>query len=489
MTLHCRKSTRNAPLTSRFPKKMFAAAGSSSRRWVLRSALFLLIPLVGTNAFTQTNAPSPQPKPITLQDAVGIALKNNPTIQSADAYAEAVRSGIAEAEAGRYPRLDFSEGFTRGNNPVYVFGSLLTQRQFTAQNFALGFLNYPTPLDNFRMQFSAGVPIYDAGQASRRVRDARLDTEGAQRARERTSQEIIFNVINAYTNELLAHENVRVAEAALKSTQEDLARAQARQDQGQALLSDVLLAKVQMAQAQEALISARNAEAIGQATLNVAMGVPEDAPHQVQGALGETSFESGTLVERQQRALTARPDYQQALIGKEKATNGIHMARADFLPTVNAFSSWEVDNQNFASRGGNNWIAGASLNFNLFDGGARRARLAQSHARERQAEAMQTQMASAVRLQVREAFLNLTAARERMEVSRQSASQIEESLRILRDRYETGLATITDLLGTETAHARAQRDYLNAVYDYRIAIAALELATGDLAPGSQSVVR
>jgi outer membrane protein TolC len=429
------------------------------------------------------------PKELTLARAVDIALKNNPTLKAADAYAEAVRRGISEAQASRYPRLDFSEGFTRGNNPVYVFGSLLTQRQFTEENFALPLLNVPPPLNNFRTQFSATLPLYDAGQISRRARDARLDAESAERARERTSQEVIFNVITAYLNVLLASESMRVAKAYVASTQKDLERAQARQEAGQALLSDVLSAQVQLAQAKEALIRARNGVAVAQAALNVAMGVAEDTPEQIRGKLSETVFETGTLAERQQRALAARPDYQQILLGRDKAQNGVSMARAGFLPTLGAFGSWELDNQKFAAQGGNNWIAGATFNFNLFDGGSRRAQLGESRARERQAEAMREQMAATIRLQVRQAFLNMTAASARKEVSRESASQAQESLRILQDRYDSGLATITDVLSAEAAHARAQQDFLSALYDYRLAYATLELATGELGPGSQVLVR
>ena len=463
------------------------------RRWCAVLFLWVCVGAHGSPAQeppegTPAAAPTPA-KTLTLPEAVQLALKNNPSIQAADAYADAVRQGIVAAAANRYPHLDFSEGFERGNNPVYVFSSLLMQRQFSQQNFQLGLLNFPTPVDNFRTRFAASMPLYDAGQTTRRVRDARLDAQGAGRALERTSQEIIFSVIQAYTSELLAHENVRVAEASVKSTGEDLARAQARQEQGQALLSDVLLAQVQLAQAREDLIRARYSEAIGQATLNVAMGAPEDAVHQVEGALAESTFDGGALDDRQRRALAARADYQQVLIGKAKAENGLSRARAEFLPTLDTFAGWEVDNETFASRGGNNWIAGATLNFNLFDGGARRAKVAESRARERQADALAAQMASAIRLQVREAFLDLDSARQRVEVARQSAAQAAESLRILRDRYETGLGSITDMLGVETAHTRAQRDYLNGIFDCRIAYAALELATGELAADSQAVVR
>jgi outer membrane protein len=449
--------------------------------------------LIGAGVSQAQNAPPGQAanvaREITLPQAVEVALKNNPTIQAADSYADAVRHAVAAAKAGYYPHLDFSEGLVRSNNPVFVFSSLLTERQFTAQDFALGSLNFPLPLDNFRAQFAAAMPLYDAGQTSRAVRSARLDSQEAQQGAARTRQEVIYSVINAYLGQLLAQESIRVAEASVKSTSADLGRARARQEQGQALMSDVLSAQVQLAQAQEELIRAQNDVATAQASLDVAMGLPEDAPELAQGPLSETVFDSGNLADRQQRALDLRPDYQQALIGNEKAGNAAAGARAQFLPTLSIFSSVEQDNETFAAHGGNNWAAGATLNFDLFDGGARRAQLAESHARERQAEALRTQMASGIRLQVREAYLSLNAARQRVEVSRDAASQAEESLTILRNRYEAGLVTITDLLSAETAHARAQRDHLSAVYDDRIAYAALELATGELGPGSAAVVR
>jgi len=463
------------------------------RRWRALLVIWVCVGASGALAQAQRGeGGSPLPGPalaLTLRAAVDIALKNNPSIRAADAYADAVHRGIAIAASGRYPRLDFSEGVERGNNPVYVFSSLLTERRFTQQNFTLGALNFPTPVDNFRTQFAASAPLYDAGQTGRRVRDAKLEAEGAQTALQRTSQEIIFTIVQSYTNELLANESVRVAEAAAKSTSEDLSRAQSRQEQGQALLSDVLLAKVQLAQAQEELIRARNSEALAKANLNVTMGIAEDSSHALNGQLAEVSFEPGSLEERQKRALAERPDNQQALIARAKAANGIGEARAEFLPTLNSFATWEVDNQAFAARGGNNWIAGASLNINIFDGGAKRARIGEARARERQAEAAAGQLASAIRLQVREAFLNLDAARQRVEVSRESAAQAQESLRILQDRYAASLATITDVLAAETARDRAERDHLNAIFDYRISYAALELATGELAPGSRAIIQ
>ena len=284
-------------------------------------------------------------------------------------------------------------------------------------------------------------------------------------------------------------QNADVAEAEVKSAQSDLHRAEARQEEGQAVPSDLLSAQVQLAQAQEDLLQAQNAVDLAHAALNVAMGLSEDAATTIASQLGESTFEAGALADREQLALKNRPDLREAGLGVERAANGSHMARADFLPKVNAFGSWEEDNQTFLTRGGNNWTAGVALNFNVFDGGANRARLAAARYRQTQAQAQVAQMAAAVKLQVREAYLNLTTAQQRVEVSRQAQSEAEESLRIIQNRYEAGLATITDLLQVETAHTSAQKNYLNALFDYRLSYAALELATGELAPDSPAVTR
>ena len=444
--------------------------------------------LAGFPLKAQTKVPAPG-GPVSLAQAVNIALKNNPTIHAASAYTSAAQHAIDAAKAGYMPQLNFSEGFTRGNNPVYVFGTLLTQRQFTAANFDLGFLNTPPPVDNFRTQFSASMPLYDFGRTSGRVKDARIQAQTVREGASRTEQGVVFDVVNAYLNGLLAKEQVRVAQAAVTMAEADLQRAQAREKQGLAVASDVLSSQTQLAQAKEDLIRAQNGVAISQAALNVAMGVSEDAPTTTEGKLAAVQISVGDLPILQQQALKQRPDYHEAQLQAQRAGNSVSLAKKEFLPRLDMMGSWEQDNQTFAARGGNNWIAGATLTFNIFNGGARKAQIAESKAYQQSAEAMRLQMESAVRLQVREAYLNLNAARQRVEVSRDSAAQAQESLRILRNRYDAGLATIMDVLRAETMRTAAQNNHLNAVYDYRLAFAALELATGDLGPNSPAVTQ
>lgn len=478
-------------MNMRFPKFLNKLPCFSSPRAAANAVAAVAILsafLSGPSLWAQAKTPTPS-GPVSLAQAVTIALKNNPSVHAASAYADAAQHAIDAAKAGYMPHLNFSEGVTRGNNPVYVFGTLLTQRQFTAANFDLGFLNTPPAVDNFRTQFSASMPLYDFGRTSGMVRNARIQAQSVQQAANRNDQNVVYDVINAYLNGLLAREQVRVAKSAVAMAQADLDRAHAREQQGLAVASDVLSAQAQLAQAKENLIRAQNAVAISQSALNVAMGVSEAAPTQTQGKLAPVQAAVGDLASLQQQALKQRPDYHEAQLQAERAGNSVSLAKKEFLPRIDMMGSWEQDNQTFAARGGNNWIAGATLSFNIFNGGARRAQIAESRAYERRAEAMRRQMESAVRLQVREAYLNLNAARQRVEVSQDSAAQAEESLRILQNRYDAGLATIMDVLRAETMRTSAQNNHLNAVYDYRLAFAALELATGKLGPGSAAVTQ
>ena len=101
--------------------------------------------------------------PLTLEEAMKRA-------QGETVDARALAATIAEAEArmqgaqsGLWPRVDLTETLQRGNNPVYAFSSLLSQRRFTAANFALPSLNHPDPVTNTRTAIGIDQPIFDAG--------------------------------------------------------------------------------------------------------------------------------------------------------------------------------------------------------------------------------------------------------------------------------------------------------------------------------------
>ena len=266
-------------------------------------------------------------------------------------------------------------------------------------------------------------------------------------------------------------------------------RSQARFDSGLTVESDLLTAKVRMAARQQEVIRARNTLEVARAQLNTAMGMPLDSPFQTTEALAERTLPAPVLGEVEKQALANRPDLKRIASEEAAQRQSVSMAKSSFGPRVNAFAGWEMDNPTFvAGGGGNNWLGGIEVQFDIFQGGAKRAELSRQRALEEKVVAMKQAASDAVRLEVRRAYYETDANRQQIEVARAAIAQAQESLRINQDRYDSGLTTITDLLGAEDAARRSQTDYWEAVYHFQTSYANLELASGSLNPQSPVVM-
>ncbi len=146
--------------------------------------------------------------PMSLNDAVHLALDRNKSVESSDASGKAAESRIAEARGGNLPKVNYSESWARSDNPVFVFSSLLTQHQFGEQNFQIGPLNRPGFLNNFQSQLTADQQFYDGGQTRHAVRAAELTRDITLEDGRRTRMEVIAAVISSYYDALLGAEEL-----------------------------------------------------------------------------------------------------------------------------------------------------------------------------------------------------------------------------------------------------------------------------------------
>lgn len=424
---------------------------------------------------------------LTLEQAVATALEKNPDRKAAFFHQRAATAGIKEARAALFPQISFAEAYQRGNDPVFVFGSKLRQQRFGNADFALNVLNTPTPFGNFATRFSGGWQLFDSGVSWMRVSQAKQMSTVAQRQLDRTDQELIYRVIDDYMGLLLAEKQLDVASNAVTTSQAVLDRTNARFQSGMVVESDLLSAKVDLAARQAEQIRARNSVEGARAMLNRDLGVPLDTDYQPAEVLAERALPSASEADLEKLALQHRPDLAGMNLQTDVQRKSETMAKAAFGPTVNVFANWETDNPHFGGGGGNNWIAGVELKFDVFDGGAKIARLQRERARAGEVSAQRDSLASAVRLQVRQAWLDLDAARQQVDVARAAVEQGKESLRISQNRYDGGLITIADLLRTEDAARAAESNYWQAVYRLHTSYANLELATGTLDANSPVV--
>jgi outer membrane protein TolC len=431
----------------------------------------------------QMNLPPPSAQSglatdLTLPAAVDIALRTNPMVRATDSGRLIADAQLNEARAGKYPQLQVSETFTRSNNPVFVFGSLLEQGRFTASNFDLNALNDPGALTNVRTAVTLRLPVFDQRQTSTRIAQARIGREQADTQIDLVAQRIRFEVIKAYYGVLLARARVEVALEAVKMAQADIKRTRDLFETGVIVHADLLAAEVQLSEFRQQQIEAESELVTAQAALNTALGIPIEQARNVSGQLLERSFNVEGREELIRQALSSRPDYKRAALSVRSAGEQRRGARGERLPRVDTFASFGYSGRSPVT-GSSDYMIGASVSYNLFDKG-RSARMDRARAAEGMASAETEQLANQIRFEVVSAEQRFLSARERLKVVARMIDQASEALRIVQDRYQEGLTTITEVLRAETALVRTQQSVLAARYDIYVGYANLLLATGRL---------
>ena len=427
--------------------------------------------------------------PLTLPQAVSMALEKNPLRKAALAETRISTAAVREARSPLMPKIMFTESALRGNDPVFVFGSHLRQQNFTLADFALNRLNTPTPISNFSSRFSGQWSLFDGLQSWYGVSRAKYMKQATDQQLDRTDQELVYHAVEAYYGVLLAQKQLQVAEEALKTAQAIEASSRARVESGMAVDSDLLSAQVVTSQRKQELIQIQDGLALARTQLALALGMSADTAFEPQEALTGRSFPAAPVAELESQAMEKRPDLKRVESERSAQAKSVSMAKGALAPRLNVFGSWETDSPSPGWNGGNNWIAGAELLFDLFDGDSKRAHLAREKAMQERAAAIRDAYRDSIRLEVRKAYYDFDAARQQVEVARGAIAQADESLRINQNRYEGGLTTVSDLLRVEEAAHRAKADYWRAVYRVQTSYAGVELATGTLTPSSSVVTQ
>lgn len=426
---------------------------------------------------------------LSLGDAVRTALEKSPLHAAAFAETKVAKASVGEVRAGLFPRVSFSELATRGNDPVYVFGTKLRQQRFTMADFALDKLNTPTPIGNFSSRFSGQWRLFDSMQNTKSIERARIMNDAASQQLARADQELIAHVVQTYYGALLAQKRVALAEDELKTANSIMNDSKAHVESGMATESDLLSAQVVVGSRNEELIRARNDLAYSLSELAVTLGLPSDSNLVLQDLLSEKLLPAPELSALEREALQQRPDLQRVLKQQLAQKQSVSIAKAAFGPRLDAFGSWEADSHSLGWNGGNNWTAGLELQVDLLNGGAKKAQLDREKAQAEQIEALRRAYEDHVRLEVRRAYYDHDSARQQMNVAKSASEQAKESLRILQNRYGAGLATVTDLLRAEESAHKMQTDYWEAVSRVQTSYTNLELASGSLTAKSPVVTQ
>ncbi|AWB10443.1 Outer membrane protein TolC [Thermodesulfobium acidiphilum] len=289
-------------------------------------------------------------------------------------------------------------------------------------------------------------------------------------------QDLTYRVTKAYFQCLQAEDNVASQEADLKQIEEQLRVTQAMYNAGTAAKIDVLRVQVALAQIKQNLLDAKNQRDLAYSSLNNLIGYPMNTKL-ILAKDQDVPNITGSVDELTTKAVSFRPDLRAARFAAEAAKKLIWVAKTKRLPdfTITAYKEW-VDNHFFPNN--QDWGAVVEMTIPIYNGGIIRSQVQQAIIAYRTQEDYEKQIFDQVKLDVKQALLNLISAKQRIDTISKSVAEAEESLRLARVRYQAGVNTISEVLDAEAQLSTSQTQYAQAKFDYQVAKAALYKAIG-----------
>jgi outer membrane protein TolC len=421
--------------------------------------------------------PADAQPPLTLDEAIRKARADNATLRASRAARDGAEAAADAQRGAWFPRVNVSESWQRGDQPVFVFSSLLASRQFGAANFAIDALNHPSPIGYFHTSVGVEQLVFDGGAREARIGTANLQRQLADASARDAESAVAVSVAELYARLLSLQSTTRSVSGALDAAREDLARAVRRRDAGMATEADVLALAVHVADLEQRGIQADGDLAVVRAQLNRAMGAAIDSAFTVMEPAAPASPAGSSLEALFAEATSQRVEVQQAAAREQIAALARRSARGAFAPQVAAQAAVDVSGTRIGDRAAS-WVLGAEVRWSLATGGTERGQLRAATADVMRARAEASDVRAQIQVDVVSALRQWQAAAARQAVGRAAVDQARESERIVRDRFDAGLAPVNDVLRAAAAVLDAEAQRASAAVDAIVAQARLNRALG-----------
>lgn len=425
----------------------------------LRRTALVLACLLAAGVATSLAASAASPLELTLAQSIQLALENNVTLKAAAGQRLAAVAKVEEVKASVKPKVSASGSYTRLSSsvltPVIAEGS--------PNSYSLG--------------LSVSQLVYSGGALQAAVKAAEASLDAADLDLESRRQDVVVQVASAYYGLLVSERLADIAAEAVENAEAHLAVVKAAYEAGTVLKTDVLRTEVAAGQARQNLIKAQGGRNLARTGFLMAVGLPAET----EVKLVEPGVSPATVpafADVLNKAYAKRPDLASARAQVALGAAGVAQAKAGLRPTVTLVASENLQGSELADLS-DSWMVTLNASYTVFDWGAAKARLAQAEANARGLELRVKGLQDQILVEVQQAYQALLEARERIPVAETNVTQAKENLSITQIRYEAGLATTVDVLDSQMLLTQSESAYVQAVFDYDLALAKLAKASGD----------
>lgn len=405
-------------------------------------------------------------------EVLQIASEDNQSIKiSIEAFNEA-RGDYRQTNAIFLPNISVAHTGFATTNPLMAFGSKLNQGILTPADFNPDVLNNPSQTQNFATVFEVQQPLVNMDAFyQRKAARSKMDAMALQT--ERVKNYLNFEVENAYMQLQLAFKAVSVLEKALVAANDNLKLANNSFNQGYLQRSDVLLIEIRANEVKNQLQTARSNVKNASNYLSFLMNDSTDVILKPSDSLVLNGFtqESILLIPKE------RADIKAMQLATEARESMYKSDKMTFIPTLNAFGSYQLYDDQIFQFGAKGYLFGAELKWNILEGTRRFGKVQKTRATFEKSKLEYEQYVSKSQLELDKTKRLLVDAQSKLKLTELAVEQSEEALRIRTNRFQEGLEKTTDLLVAETQYAQKQLEYFQTIFEYNRTKAYLKYLT------------
>jgi outer membrane protein len=414
----------------------------------------------------------PQGNRCDLASIISYALKNNPGLRMAEKDIESEKYGIDAAKADRIPRIDLGGGITRFRYDTPLTPVVITPPIGAGTDFPV------VRRTIWDTGVSFKLPLFRGGRLYRAVQIAEMKKAIAQDSYRMNKQELVYNLTNIYYKILQFEKLLLAADQSVKQLESHKKNVELYLKTGTVAKLDLLKTDVELSHAMENRLIVKNNLSSAYELLKALMGM--DSMDNEIAIVSENMMDKSwpSLEESMKIAFSQRSDYRAVAKKRLIGEGRVKIAEGRRLPDIFATGEYVAKAGDYTAFK-ENWNYGVRFTMPLFDGGLIRAEINKEKAAMEKTKEEERAIRLLINREVRDAHLNITNARERVEVTQQAIETSRENMRIELLKYDTGSGTSTDVIDAQTALLRAETDYYQALFDRETALAYLKKAIGE----------
>lgn len=391
----------------------------------------------------------------------GLAAKNL-KILMADREVDKAQANYLQSSAVFLPRISASYTATRTTNPLMAFGSKLNQEVLTQNDFNPVLLNDPDAINNFATVISVEQPLINVDQFYER-RAAKLKLNATKLQGQRLKDYMHLETRQAYMQLQMAYKQYDVIALALSTANSHHENAANFLDEGLIQRADILDVQIRVSELENQLAKAQSQIKNASDFLKRVIQSDEEKtfkPTQ-ELTLNANLNELGSAKVKADRA-----DIQAMHYGVEARDKMLKSSQMRYLPSLNAFGSYELYDDEFFQADANGYVIGAQLKWNIFEGAQRIGKIKAQKAEIKIAEMELQDYKDEAKLVLQKAKRDYQDALNEVETTAISVEQAKESLRIKEDRFAEGLEKSTEVLEAEAKFSQQQLKHYNAIFKH-----------------------